>query len=153
MNSASAKKSSDFRDSRGDRPVLNDFDSVVIGNSSFARTDVTEDLCLRNTDERLLSAERSAIGLNSLDDSMDTLEMLPDKTSNPWVLGNHLITLGTNLSFPVWYIKNTLQVNEQCSCDIPIWYITSTFRISRTGFPAVFLVQKMPGTFTVFQVM
>ena len=39
------------------------------------------------------------------------------------------LTLGTNLSFPVWYTANTLQVNGQCSCDIPIWYITSTFRI------------------------
>ena len=44
---------------------------------------------------------------------------------------NHLIilTLGTNPSFPVWYIANTLEVNGQCSCDIPIWYIASTFRI------------------------
>ena len=68
---------------------------------------------------------------------------------NPCVLHS----LGTNLSFPAQYITNTLQVNGQCSCDIPIWYITSVFRISRTGFPAVFLVQKIPGTFTVFQVM
>ena len=64
-----------------------------------------------------------------------------------------VFSLGTNLSFPVWYIANTLQVNGQCSCDIPIWYIASTFRIFRTGFPGVFLVRKMPGTFTVFQVM
>ena len=62
-------------------------------------------------------------------------------------------SLGTNLSFPAWYIANTLHVHGQCTHAAPTQCITSTFNIFQTGFFAVFLVSEMPGTFTVFHVM
>ena len=90
VDSAHSKKCLNLRDGRGDRPVLNDFHSRGIWNLSFGRTDVSENLSLFDTSESLLAAKRCAIGLNSLDDTMDGLEVLPNEVTDARVLWNCL---------------------------------------------------------------
>jgi hypothetical protein len=90
-DSTSSKKGSNFRDSRRHRPVLNRLNSGGVGDSSFIGTDMSEDLGSRNSKKGFLPTEGSTISFDSLNESMNSLEMFPDESTNSGVLGDSLI--------------------------------------------------------------
>ena len=81
----------DFRDVGWDRLILDGFDSRGVGNSSFVSTEVSKNISTGNSDECLLSTEHGSVTLNSLDDLMNCLKVLPNKSTNSGVLWNGLV--------------------------------------------------------------
>ena len=90
-NSAGSKESSDFRNVGRNWPVLNGSDSRRVGDSSFVGAEMSEDVSARDSDKRFLSAEGSSVALDSLDDTMNCFEVLPNESADPGVLWDSLI--------------------------------------------------------------
>ena len=90
-DSARSQEGTDLGNVRRDRPVLNNLHSGSVGDPAFVSTDVTKDFCFGDGDKSFLPAEGSAISFHTLHDSMDSIEMFPDKTSNTGVGGNSLV--------------------------------------------------------------
>jgi len=65
----------------------------------------------------------------------------------------HLTTLGTRGGGPGRYTAGTSQGRGQCTRQKPTWYIANIFKIYQANFIAMFPVQEMLSTFTVFPVM
>jgi hypothetical protein len=79
---------------------------------------------------------------------------LDNPLNTPLLLVDHLREgLPLLLSLLLRDTHQTSQGNGQSTHQKPTQYIANTFRISQANFIAVFLVQEMPSTFTVFQVM
>ena len=81
----------DFRNFCRDRPVLNSLHLGSVSDPPFIGTDVTEDFCLWDSDKGFLPAEGSTISFHTLRDSMDGVEMFPDKLSNTGISRNGLV--------------------------------------------------------------
>ena len=62
-------------------------------------------------------------------------------------------SLGARGGGPGRYTAGTSQGHGQCIHQKPTWYIANTFKIYQANFIAMFPVQEMLSTFTVFQVM
>ena len=70
LDTASPEKSPNFGDGSRDQPVLDNFGSGRVNDSSLVVADVTEDIGLRDSDKGLFPTEGSAICLDSLDDTV-----------------------------------------------------------------------------------
>jgi hypothetical protein len=90
-NSTSAQERANLRNTLRDGPILDSLHTRRICNSAFVSTNMSKDISTRDTDKSLLPAERSSIGLHSLDNPMDSLEMLPDESPNTRIVGNGLV--------------------------------------------------------------
>jgi hypothetical protein len=89
-NSTGTQKSANFRDVRRNWPVLDNLNTRRVGDPSVISADMSENLSLRNSDESFLATKRRTIGLNTLNQTIHSLEVFPDKTTNPRVLRNSL---------------------------------------------------------------
>src|SRR5258708_13708837 len=71
--------------------VSDSLDPSGIGDTTFVGANVTEDVRARYSDEGFLPAKGSSVGLNTLDDTVDSFEVLPDEAADTGVLGDGLI--------------------------------------------------------------
>jgi len=88
--STDTKKSANFGDVRRRKPIFNCLDTYGINDSALVGTDMSENVRHRDTDKHFGSAKRCSVGLDSLNNSVNGLEMLPDESANTRVARDSL---------------------------------------------------------------